>query len=177
MSAYAKDRRRCRHNFNYWSFGDYLAVGAGAHGKISNAAGIWRYAKPANPNQYMEAMEAGAEAGPLRNVPDADRLFEFMLNVLRLTEGFSASQFTARTGLPAKILRERLSAPIEKGLMTEKEGDFWQGDTLRKAVFERFTGRFPAGLDFTFIHNTPRMPIFSVLEALHLISSVEKDAT
>jgi putative oxygen-independent coproporphyrinogen III oxidase len=126
VSAYAKDRRRCRHNLNYWSFGDYLAVGAGAHGKISNAAGIWRYAKPANPNQYMEAMEAGAEAEPLRNVPDADRLFEYMLNVLRLTEGFSASQFTARTGLPAELLRERLNAPIEKGLMTEKERNFWQ---------------------------------------------------
>jgi len=126
VSAYARGRSRCRHNLNYWSFGDYLAVGAGAHGKLTNAAGVWRYAKPANPNQYMETIESGAEAGPLGDVPDKDRLFEYMLNILRLNEGFSADHFTARTGLPVESLRERLQSPVEKGLMTEIASNRWQ---------------------------------------------------
>jgi len=142
VSAYAKNRKRCRHNLNYWSFGDYLAVGAGAHGKISNAAGIWRYAKPANPNQYMEAMESGAEAGPLRSVAAADRLFEFMLNILRLNEGFSAAQFSARTGLPVGELRERLKSPIGKGLITELDGDFWQVTAFGRRFLNDLQGHF-----------------------------------
>ena len=74
----------------------------------------------------METIESGAEAGPLRTVPDAERLFEYMLNILRLNEGFSADHFTARTGLPAELLRECLGPPVEKGLMTKISGDSWQ---------------------------------------------------
>jgi oxygen-independent coproporphyrinogen-3 oxidase len=123
VSAWAKDRKRCRHNLNYWSFGDYLAVGAGAHGKISDQEGTWRYAKPANPKQYMAT--AGEEA-ELREVPAEDRLFEFMLNVLRLNSAFSAEHFSARTGLAENVLRERLERPVEKGLIEEITQDCWQ---------------------------------------------------
>lgn len=142
VSAYAKNRERCRHNLNYWSFGDYLAVGAGAHGKISNASGIWRYAKPANPNQYMEAIETGAEAAPLRRVSAADRLFEFMLNILRLNDGFSTAQFTARTGLPAEELRERLQSPIGKGLISELDADSWQVTPFGRRFLNDLQGHF-----------------------------------
>jgi oxygen-independent coproporphyrinogen-3 oxidase len=126
VSAYARDRNRCKHNLNYWSFGDYLAVGAGAHGKISDNAGIWRYTKPANPQQYLETLEGDGRGAELREVATQDRLFEFMLNVSRLNEGFTEQQFTARTGLPAETLRERLESPSRKGLIELSEGDRWQ---------------------------------------------------
>ena len=99
VSAWARDGMHCRHNLNYWSFGDYLAVGAGAHGKITEAEPAVAIREAANPKQYMtslsdEAFEAGAAAR------DDDRLFEFMLNALRLPTGFRPSEmFVARTGL------------------------------------------------------------------------------
>jgi oxygen-independent coproporphyrinogen-3 oxidase len=126
VSAYARDRNRCKHNLNYWSFGDYLAIGAGAHGKISDNAGIWRYTKPANPKQYLETLEGDGRGAELREVAAQDRLFEFMLNVSRLNEGFTEQQFTARTGLPAETLRERLESPSRKGLIGLSAGDRWQ---------------------------------------------------
>jgi len=126
VSAYARNRNRCKHNLNYWSFGDYLAVGAGAHGKISDDAGIWRYVKPANPKQYLETLEGGGRIAELREVAAQDRLFEFMLNVLRLNEGFTERQFTATTGLPVEALLERLETPSRKGLIELSAGDCWQ---------------------------------------------------
>jgi len=130
VSAYARDGQRCAHNLNYWSFGDYLAVGAGAHGKISDEAAVRRYAKPANPQAYMDAQEQGiAEQAP-KLLTDAELLFEFMLNALRLTEGFDEQVFTARTGLPSAVLRERLRAPQEKGLVVEAGTGVWQPTTL-----------------------------------------------
>jgi len=126
VSAYARDRNRCKHNLNYWSFGDYLAVGAGAHGKISDDAGIWRYVKPANPKQYLETLEGGGRIAELCEVAAQDRLFEFMLNVLRLNEGFTERQFTATTGLPVEALLERLETPSRKGLIELSAGDCWQ---------------------------------------------------
>jgi putative oxygen-independent coproporphyrinogen III oxidase len=126
VSAYARDRKRCKHNLNYWSFGDYLAVGAGAHGKISNDAGIWRYVKAANPKQYLETIEAGTPVPDPQPVAPQERLFEFMLNVSRLDAGFTEQFFTARTGLPAKTLRERLETPSAKGLIELSAGDRWQ---------------------------------------------------
>jgi oxygen-independent coproporphyrinogen-3 oxidase len=130
VSAYARDRNRCKHNLNYWSFGDYLAVGAGAHGKVSDAAGIWRYVKPANPKQYLETIEADAQAADPRALAPPDLLFEFMLNVLRLNEGFTEQRFTARTGLPAAVLLQRLEAPSRKGLIELSAGDCWQVTAL-----------------------------------------------
>lgn len=126
VSAYARDGRRSKHNLNYWRFGDYLAVGAGAHGKISNADGIWRYAKPANPKQYMQHILAGAPAVEPGRVAAPERLFEFMLNVLRLTDGFDESLFVSRTGLPVEYLRERLAPSVARGLIAAAAENSWQ---------------------------------------------------
>jgi putative oxygen-independent coproporphyrinogen III oxidase len=126
VSAYARDRKRCKHNLNYWSFGDYLAVGAGAHGKLSDHAGVWRYAKPANPKQYLETTETGTQVSDPQPLAPPDRLFEFMLNVSRLNEGFTEQHFTARTGLPVAALHKRLKAPVGKGLIELSAGDSWQ---------------------------------------------------
>jgi len=130
VSAYARDGRRSAHNLNYWLFGDYLAVGAGAHGKSSDAGGAWRYEKPANPKQYMESMERGDYAAELKPIPAADRLFEFMLNALRLTDGFDEDLFTARTGLATETLRKRIEPSIKKGLISSSDERTWQATPL-----------------------------------------------
>jgi oxygen-independent coproporphyrinogen-3 oxidase len=132
VSAYARDERRCAHNLNYWSFGDYLAVGAGAHGKISDAEAILRYSKSANPLQYMDAMERrDAHAGIHSKVlTEAELCFEFMLNASRLTAGFSLQDFAARTGLKPDRLRERLAEPSRKGLIFEQRPGFWRPTEL-----------------------------------------------
>ncbi len=141
VSAYARSARRSVHNMNYWLFGDYLAVGAGAHGKISNAAGVWRYVKPANPRQYMEQALRDGPTAELRPVTPAERLFEFMLNALRLTDGFDAALFETRTGLSAATLRQRLREPVEKGLVAMAEPNMWQVTPLGR----RFLNDLQAG--------------------------------
>ena len=126
VSAYARDRRRCRHNLNYWSFGDYLAVGAGAHGKLSTPAGVVRYRKSANPMQYMKQIEGGAEQATTVPVSDNDLLFEFMLNALRLVDGFDEALFVERTRLPLPALRERLAPLSKRGLIAGGGGGRWR---------------------------------------------------
>ena len=125
ISAWARGGRRCRHNLNYWSFGDYLAVGAGAHGKLTTDAGILRYRKPANPLQYMQQMEAGGDRGPAETVSGSDLLFEFMLNALRLVDGFDERLFNDRTRLPLPVLRERLAPLVARGLVAGGAGGRW----------------------------------------------------
>ena len=132
VSAYARDEQYCAHNLNYWSFGDYLAVGAGAHGKISDEATVQRYSKSANPLQYMDAMErrdsdAGTES---RTLSESELLFEFMLNASRLTAGFNLQDFAQRTGLGPELLRERLAEPERKGLICERQAGFWRPTAL-----------------------------------------------
>ncbi|MDA1062819.1 MAG: radical SAM family heme chaperone HemW [Proteobacteria bacterium] len=130
VSAYARNGQTCRHNLNYWSFGDYLAAGAGAHGKITDSAGIWRYAKKANPLGYMQALESGEAVAVLSALDERELVFEFMLNALRLTHGFELGLFTSRTGLPAEVLSERLLAVSNRGLMEEPVSGFWRASGL-----------------------------------------------
>ena len=130
VSAWARDGRRCRHNVNYWQFGDYLAVGAGAHGKLSDAHGVSRYRKPANPLQYMLAMEQQSGYGQLEPIAGDDLLFEFMLNALRLAEGFPEAVFEERTGLPAAVLEEGASTAVEKGLIRRGANATWRPTEL-----------------------------------------------
>jgi oxygen-independent coproporphyrinogen-3 oxidase len=130
VSAYARAGLACRHNLNYWTFGDYLAVGAGAHGKITDAAGIWRYAKTANPLGYMQSVEAGKPAASLSALDEGEIVFEFMLNASRLTQGFTLELFSQRTGLPASVLSARLRAVSERGLIEEPENGFWRASGL-----------------------------------------------
>ena len=126
VSAWARGGHRCRHNLNYWTFGDYLAAGAGAHGKLTTAAGIVRYQKPANPLQYMQQMDRGGDAALEQVLEDSDLLFEFMLNALRLADGFDEQLFTDRTRLPPAPLRERLLPLAARGLMAGGEGGRWR---------------------------------------------------
>lgn len=142
VSAYARNGRRSLHNLNYWAFGDYLAVGAGAHGKISDAGGVWRYAKPANPRQYMQCIESGNYVAELDAISAADRLFEFMLNAVRLTDGFDESLFEARTGIQFEVLRQRMQPSIDKGLIARIEGQIWQVTALGRRFLNDLQAEF-----------------------------------
>ena len=142
ISAYARNDLRSVHNLNYWSFGDYLAIGAGAHGKISNDEGIWRYAKTANPQQYMEQQENRDDAAALQPVAEPDRLFEFLLNALRLTDGFDERLFRDRTGLAGDVLRQRLVPAIKKGLIASEEGRFWRVTPLGRRFLNDLQAEF-----------------------------------
>lgn len=126
ISAYARQGRRCRHNVNYWEFGDYLAAGAGAHGKITTTGGVMRYRKPANPQSYMEQVEQGAVDAAEAAVADADLAFEFMLNALRLTAGVSPALFEARTGQPAASVAGLVSVAAAEGLMESGDEGSWR---------------------------------------------------
>jgi len=117
VSAYARDKRRCRHNLNYWTFGDYLGIGAGAHGKITDHRGITRRAKQRAPGEYL--VHAGTERAGVetRELTRADTIFEFMLNAARLNDGFDLELFTERTGLPTDALEPQLQSAINDGLL------------------------------------------------------------
>jgi oxygen-independent coproporphyrinogen-3 oxidase len=113
ISAFARSGRHSRHNLNYWKFGDYLGIGAGAHGKISFPDRVTRQARAKQPDMYMR-MEANVAD---RTVTAAELPFEFMLNALRLVEGFPTSLFTERTGLPLSSIERQLVAAEDKGLL------------------------------------------------------------
>ncbi|MDI9331085.1 MAG: radical SAM family heme chaperone HemW [Alphaproteobacteria bacterium] len=108
VSAYARAGHRCTHNLNYWQFGDYLGLGAGAHGKISFAHRVMRTIRWRDPQRYMEGALAGQALAQADEVKRSDLPFEFMLNALRLREGFDLALFTERTGLPISSVRSGL---------------------------------------------------------------------
>lgn len=111
VSAWARPGRACRHNGNYWRFGDYLGIGAGAHGKLTMANGrIVRRAKQHLPNRYMAAAGGAGGIADERVLDDVDRRFEFLMNALRLTGGFDVALYTERTGLPAAELDDLAAA-------------------------------------------------------------------
>ena len=113
-SAFARPGWRCRHNLNYWQFGDYLGVGAGAHGKLSFPDRVTRHARAKQPEAYLKADAKVDEY----TVPAAELPFEFMLNALRLVEGFEVSLFNERTGLPLVAVEARLQEAEKKGLLS-----------------------------------------------------------
>jgi oxygen-independent coproporphyrinogen-3 oxidase len=115
-SAFAKPGRRCRHNLNYWEFGDYLGIGAGAHGKISFADRVTRQEQARQPREYLAATEARSA----RRIAARELPFEFALNALRLVEGFDSGLFAARTGLPAVTIEASLRAAEAKGMIERK---------------------------------------------------------
>ena len=130
VSAFARSGSRCRHNLNYWLFGDYVAVGAGAHGKLTVAEGILRYQKPANPLQYMIDVETGADLGRAVALSASDLVFEFMLNALRLNDGFAESTFCDTTGLTAAALFAATSGARERGLIARADNAVWRPTDL-----------------------------------------------
>ena len=123
-SAYARAGRQCAHNLNYWRFGDYLGIGAGAHGKLTLGAeqAILRRWKLKHPTAYLAHAGSDAAIGGDERIGPERRPFDFMLNALRLNEGFALSLFEARTGLPRSAIAARLDAAIERGWL-ESDGE------------------------------------------------------
>jgi putative oxygen-independent coproporphyrinogen III oxidase len=145
VSAYAQHHSRSVHNLNYWSFGDYLAVGAGAHGKISDGQGVHRYTKPANPLKYMETMEQDEQRPELMTLDEGELVFEFILNAVRVTDGFETAVFTARTGLAESILTDRLLRVAEKGLIEQVSAGFWRATALGQRFLNDLQAEFLPG--------------------------------
>jgi len=117
-SAFAQPGRECRHNLNYWRFGDYLGIGAGAHSKLSFPDRILRQARCMLPREYMQKAAAGAPIQEEHALSRQDLGFEFMMNALRLAEGFEAALFAERTGVPINAVEQALQAAVERGLIT-----------------------------------------------------------
>lgn len=129
VSALAAPGEACRHNLNYWGFGDYLGLGAGAHGKLSDGESVARTVRPSHPRGYIDAVAAGAGVVS-QSVSGSTLVFEYMLNALRLVDGFSLRDFEARTGLPRAAVTARLTRAAERGLMLEREDHIWQPTAL-----------------------------------------------
>ena len=117
VSAFARDGHKCFHNLNYWQFGDYLGIGAGAHSKLSFAHRVVRQVRFREPRMYMEKAMAGQPIAQDTEVSRADLPFEFMLNALRLRDGFGLGQFSERTGLPMSAILAGLDDAQRKGLI------------------------------------------------------------
>ena len=137
VSAYARPGSQCRHNLNYWRYGDYLGIGAGAHGKLTVGDRIIRTEKTRMPREYLRhAVEGMGSGDTRRSVPAADLPFEFMLNTLRLYEGFTFADFERATGLAAHALEPGLAELVARTLMAETGGR-WR----------------PTGLGFRFLND------------------------
>ncbi len=120
VSAYSQADSHCRHNLNYWSFGDYLGIGAGAHGKISFPGGrVTRYSKCRQPTAYMSAGNNNYTSTS-RNLSHHEMVGEYMLNTLRLNKGFTTVQFSARTGLPEERIRDKIDALVDRKLLVRR---------------------------------------------------------
>lgn len=115
VSAFAKDPAYCRHNLTYWSFGDYMGIGAGAHGKVTLNGDILRTQRPSQPRLYQK----NPDAIPSTTVPEDQLVLEFMMNALRLTDGVSHSVFTQRTGIPWEQIQPKWRELVSLGLVRE----------------------------------------------------------
>lgn len=129
VSAYARPGHHCVHNVNYWQFGDYLGIGAGAHGKLSFAHRIVRQVRYRLPESYMRHALAGHAVSEQHEVALGDLPFEYMLNALRLKGGFSLDDFTARTGLPAQAVEAQIYEASRNGWLQRE--DRWVQPTAR----------------------------------------------
>jgi oxygen-independent coproporphyrinogen-3 oxidase len=118
-SAFALPERESRHNLNYWRFGDYLGIGAGAHSKISFAERIVREMRYKQPREYLRRAAQGAPIQTSTTVDVADLPFEFMMNALRLTDGVERRMFSERTGVPIAAIAARLERAAQAGLMVD----------------------------------------------------------
>jgi putative oxygen-independent coproporphyrinogen III oxidase len=133
VSAYARPGRQCRHNLNYWRFGDYVGIGAGAHGKLTVDGSVIRTEKTRSPRAYLQA---GGRTGTRHVVPPLELPFEFMLNTLRLKEGFRPADFERATGLAVEDIQATIAALEARGLLAPV------GDRLR-----------PTDLGFRFLND------------------------
>jgi oxygen-independent coproporphyrinogen-3 oxidase len=140
VSAFARPGHRCTHNLNYWHFGDYLGLGAGAHGKLSFPHRVVRQVRWREPATYMERALAGQAMSNDDEVPRKALPFEFMLNALRLKDGFDGALFRERTGLPMSAIEPALAEAEARGLLAR------QGDALA-----------PTGLGFDFLSDLQQL--------------------
>ena len=118
VSAFAQAGYQCRHNENYWQFGDYIGIGAGAHGKISVDDSVYRTAKRRSPNSYLSGIAADQHQEPKRTLTQDDLICEFIINATRLRSGFKRQLFEQRTGLDWQVLERQLQKAAEKGFIT-----------------------------------------------------------
>lgn len=140
-SAFARPGRQTRHNLNYWTFGDYLGIGAGAHAKISFPDRIVRQARYRQPGEYLSALKQGSAVQSEEVVAEDQLPFEFMLNALRLTGGFAQTLFSERTGLPLSTILAELDRAQEEGLLLRERA--WIKPTPRGQRFLNvLLGRF-----------------------------------
>jgi len=142
ISAYAQADRQCKHNLNYWSFGDYLGIGAGAHGKITQATPnhIVRTTKPKQPEQYLKQDKSDRLANAIKT---EDLALEFVMNSLRLKSGFSLDTYTQRTGLSAQTLEPALTNCLQQGLLVEHKQHYYcseKGWHFLDSILEKFLG-------------------------------------
>ena len=121
VSAWSRPGSACRHNLNYWEFGDYLGVGAGAHGKLSNGT-ITRQSRLRVPQSYMRAAGSAAVLATRKTLSEQDCILEFMLNALRLQDGVPLSSFSARTGLAPDTIGAQVDAARSDGLLEQEPG-------------------------------------------------------
>ena len=121
-SAYAKKNSQCLHNLNYWNFGDYLGIGAGAHSKLSCEGKISRKSCFKNPRDYIKNANNHEFYDDEKLLSENDLIFEFMMNALRLNKGFNQSLFEQRTNLPISIIDKELGLAKDKKLMVQKNG-------------------------------------------------------
>lgn len=124
ISAYAVDGRQCRHNLNYWLFGDYLGLGAGAHGKLTHQGGegVYRYVRHRLPDRYIELAGQSGVITEAKQLEQTDLVLEFMMNAFRLTDGFEHTVFEARTGLSFGMLSSRLESAHRRGWLETTNG-------------------------------------------------------
>ena len=131
ISAWSREEHECRHNLNYWQFGDYIGIGAGAHGKLTtwNGAGspslrtsVTRQSRMRVPASYIRNAGTNSVIAEYKTLAEADCILEFMLNALRLKDGVPYDFFSERTGLPANVIRERVEAASKDGLLEDEPG-------------------------------------------------------
>ena len=137
-SAFARPGRACRHNLNYWTFGDYLGLGAGAHGKLSFPDRIERQARLKHPRAYMDAVSSDppGHISETRQLARGDRVFEFMMNALRLSEGFDPRLFETRTGLSIAAAEAGLAEAERRGLLLRELHNVRPSETGRRFLNE-----------------------------------------
>ena len=144
ISAYAREGAQCAHNLNYWNFGDYLGVGAGAHGKLSDGASgeVVRTVREREPRRYLA--RAHAVALQVTQVPKSDLPYEFMMNALRLRSGFERSQYEARTGLGFETISAAIRRLEGRGLLLAAgpEGKGWSPTELGRRFLNDLIGEF-----------------------------------
>lgn len=143
VSAWARDERLCRHNLNYWQFGDYLGIGCGAHGKLTSGPGsVVREKRTTHPRDYLRRVNSRQTVVTRGDVGPDDLLFEFMLNALRLRGGFTLDMFEQRTGLSAEVLLPLLNDAAAKQLLVEGPAACWRASPRGWRFLDDLQGMF-----------------------------------